>query len=256
MRPDASKRLAAAAPKKGPNPVVIGAVIAAVMVVGVVVAILLIAPNIKKDGTPASSRASSNVAGAPAGVIGSEDGGIVVNAAAAKSNAPTLDVYEDFQCPACGQMEKTIGAQMALMAKAGEIKLVVHTLSFLDDNLPASKESSARSANAAACAADAGKFLDYHSAVFAAQPAQEGDGYTDAQLKEFATTSGITGAALTTWQNCTSSGRYAKYVTAVQKASSKAGINTTPTIKLNGNDITKTLATPDVLVAAVKDATK
>lgn len=254
MRPDASKKLKAAdpkgrnkaaAPKRGPNPVVIGAVVAALVVVAVVVAIV-IGNSGKSDGGSGNAQ--------PVGVVGGEGGGIGVNAATAKSNAPTVDVYEDFQCPACGDLEELMGAQLTSMAKAGEIKLVMHVLSFLDGNLR--NDSSTRSANAAACAADAGKFLEYHGAVFAAQPAQEGVGYTDAQLTAFAGTAGITGAALPTWQKCTDSGQHAKYVTSVQTASEKAAVFNTPTVRLNGQDITKTLQTTEALVAAVKAATK
>jgi len=246
MRPDASKKLAAASPKKGPNPVVIGAVVAAVLIVGVVVAILI--------GNSGKSEVGSTGSVVPAGVIGGEGGGIVANAATARSNAPTMDIYEDFQCPACGDLEKRMGAEVTRMATAGDVKLVLHTLSFLDNNLK--NDSSARSANAAACAADAGKVMEYHSAVFAGMPAQEGVGYTDAQLTEFANTSGITGAALTTWQTCTSSGQHDQYVTDVQTRAEKDGVFSTPTVKLNGQDITKTLSTADALAAQVKAATK
>jgi protein-disulfide isomerase len=248
MRPDASKKLAAAAPKQGPNVAVIGAVIAAVIIVGVVVAIVI------GGNSKTSSRSGAGGSGQPAGVAGGDGGGVVVNAATAKGNAPKLDLWEDFQCPACGALEKKVGAEITSLAKAGDIKLVVHTLSFLDGNL--GNDSSARSANAVACASDAGKFMEYHNAVFAAQPEREGEGYTDAQLTQFATTSGITGPAMTTWQKCTSSGQYDKYVTAVQEASSKAKVDSTPTVKLNDQDVTKTLQTPEALVAAVKAATK
>lgn len=244
MRPDASKKLAAAAPK-GRNPVVIGAVIAAVVLVAVVVAILM-GTSGKSGGTGGSAQ--------PAGVTGGEGGGIVANAATAKSNAPTLDIYLDFQCPVCGSFEKAFGPDLTAMAKAGEIKLVFHILSFLDTNLK--NDSSSRSANAAACASDAGTFLPYHSAVFAAQPTQEGVGYTDAQLTEFAGVAGITGNALTTWQQCTTSGQHAQYVTDVQTAAEKAGVFGTPTVKLDGKDITKTLTTPEALITQVKLATK
>lgn len=246
MRPDASKKIATVTPKGGPNPVFIGAVIAVLVVVAVVVAIVI--GNNSKSGSAGASGGST-----PVGVVGGNDGGILANPGAAKGKAPTLDVYEDFQCPSCGQLEKSMGPAITAMAKAGQIKLVVHTLSFLDGNLK--NDSSARSANAVACASAAGKFLEYHEAVFAAQPAQEGVGYTDAQLTEFATTAGITGPALTTWQKCTTSGQYAEYVTAVQTGAEKAGVFSTPTVKLNGKDITKTLTTADALVAAVKAAT-
>jgi protein-disulfide isomerase len=246
MRPDASKKIAKVTPKSGPNPIVIGAIISAVVIVGVVVAIVI--GNNSKSG---SSTASAQTV--PVGVVGGSDGGISVNGATAKSNAPTIDLYEDFQCPTCHQLEKAMGPQFASLAQAGQIKLVVHTLSFLDDNLK--NDSSSRAANAAGCAADAGKFLEYHRAVFDGFPAQEGTGYTDAQLTEFAKTAGITGSALTTWQRCTTSGQHSQYVTDVQTASGKAGVNSTPTVKLNGKDITSTLTTPAALVAAVKAAT-
>jgi protein-disulfide isomerase len=253
MRPDAKKKIATVTPKSGPNVVLIGAVIAVLVVLVVVVFIV-----IGKNSEAGSSTAVAQTV--PAGVVGGTGGGILVNAATtkgtapAKSNAPTLDVFEDFQCPTCGQLEKALGSTFADLAKAGEVKLVVHTLSFLDDNLK--NNSSKRSANAVACAADAGQFLPYHAAVFAAQPANEGDGYTDAQLTEFATTAGITGPALATWQKCTNSGQHTQYVADVATAAAKAGVNGTPTVKLNGKDITKTLTTPDALVAQVKAATK
>ena len=97
---------------------------------------------------------------------------------------PTLDLYEDFQCPVCARFEEIFGLQIVDMVKANQIKLVAHPLSFLDDNLR--NDSSNRAANAAACAADADKFLQYHTATFQGQPTKEGAGYTDAQLKQFA----------------------------------------------------------------------
>jgi protein-disulfide isomerase len=249
MRPDASTKIRKATPKAGPNPVIIGAVVAAIVIVAVIVAIVLGSKG-KSGGTAAGSSV-------PVGVVGGTGGGILVNASTAKPNAPTLDLYEDFQCPSCARLEEAIGAQVTSMAKAGQIKLVVHTLRVLDDNLK--NDSSARSATAAACAADAGKYLPFHAAVFAAQPVKEGEGYTDAQITDFAKQAGITGPALTTWQQCTNSGQHDQYVLDVQQASDKAGVTGTPTLKLNGKDITKSLEAPGgpgaALDAAVKAAT-
>ncbi len=244
MRPDASKKIATVTPKSGPNVVILGAVIAVVVVLAVVVAIVI------GNNSKSASSASGNAV--PVGVVGGTGGGILADPTAAKSKVPTVDVYADFQCPICGKFEEQFGPALAAMAKAGEIKYVVHLMSFLDDNI--GNDASKRSANAAACASDAGKFLAYHSAVFAVQPAKEGDGYTDAQLTQAAKTAGITGDALTTWQKCTTSGQHSQYVLDVAEASGKAGVTGTPTVKLNGKDITKTLTTPDALVAAVKAA--
>jgi protein-disulfide isomerase len=243
MRPDAKQKIATVTPKRGANPVIIGGVIAALVVVAVVVAIVL--GNSGKSGSASGSAV-------PAGVVGGTGGGILVNAATAKPNAPTMDLYEDFQCPTCAQAEKATGGQVTSLAENGEVKLVVHMMSFLDANLK--NDSSKRSANAAACAADAGKFLEYHAAVFAAQPTKEGEGYTDAQLTQFAGDAGIAGPALTTWQKCTTSGQHNQYVDDVETNSGKAGVTGTPTAKLNGKDITKALTSPEAMVAAVKSA--
>ncbi|MEP7191668.1 MAG: thioredoxin domain-containing protein [Actinomycetota bacterium] len=243
MRPDASKKIAKATPKSGPNVVLIGAVLAIVVVLAVVVAIVI--GNNSKSG-------SNTAQSVPSGVVGGTGGGILVDPAAADAKVPTVDVYADFQCPICGQFEESFGSTLTEMAKAAQVKYVVHMMTFLDTNL--GNDSSKRATNAAACAADAGKFGEYHSAVFAAQPAKEGDGYTDAQLTEFAKTAGITGPALTTWQQCTTSGQHDQYVTDVADASGRAGVTGTPTVFLNGKDITKTLTTPDALVATIKAA--
>ncbi len=244
MRPDASKKIAKVTPKKGPNVVLYGAVIAVVVVLAVVVAIVI--------GNNSKSTTSAGTQTVPAGVVGGTGGGILVDPAA-KAGVPTVDVYADFQCPNCGKFEKAFGPTLTTMAKAGQIRYVVHMMTFLDINL--GNDSSKRASNAASCAADAGKFAEYHSAVFAAQPAEEGAGYTDAQLTELATTAGITGPALTTWQKCTSSGQHNTYVADVADTSGKAGINTTPTIKLNGKEIPlDTLTTPDALTAQIKAA--
>jgi protein-disulfide isomerase len=249
MRPEASKKIAKVTPKSGPNVVLIGAVVAVVVMVAVVVAIVI--GNNSKPGGSASGSA------VPAGVVGGTGGGILVDPAAATAKVPTLDVYVDFQCPNCGHFEQAFGSTLTAMAKAGQITYVVHMLSFLDAKL--GNDSSTRSANAAACAADAGKFGEYHSAVFAGQPVTEGSGYTDAELTEFAKTAGITGPAFTKWQTCTSSGQHNSYVSDVATTSGKAGVNGTPTVKLNGKDFTNLSPdgitwVPGPLVAAITAA--
>ena len=238
----------AAAPRHGANRAVIGAVVAVLVIVGVVVAILLGTGGTAAPGGTAATTSSA----LPAGATG-PGGGIVVNPGKARAGAPTLDLYEDFQCPICGQLEKLFGAQIRAMAVAGDVKLVTHTMSFLDDNLK--NDSSLRAASAAACAADAGRFGQYHDAVFAGQPAKEGQGYTDAQLQTFATQAGITGSALTTWQQCVKSGQHTAYVQAVQTQSEKDGVFGTPTLKLNGTVLDLQKLTPDYLTAQVKAAT-
>ena len=140
------------------------------------------------------------------------------------------------------------------LVKANQVKLVVHPLSFLDDNLR--NDSSNRAANAAACAADQDKFLQYHAATFQGQPTQEGAGYSDAALKDFATKAGITGAAMTSWEKCYADKSHNQWVESVQTQSEKDGVNGTPTVKLNGQALDLNGLTQQSLADKVKAATK
>ncbi|YAL81953.1 DsbA family protein [Dermacoccaceae bacterium W4C1] len=244
-RPDASARLSQSAPKQGPSKILIAAIVAVVVVLVGGVAWLRTDPFTSLDAT---GPAGANAKGA----------GLVVYPGKAKAGAPTVDLYEDFQCPYCHELETANGAAMMQSAAKGDIKLVVHMMSFLDDNLD--NDSSARAANAAFCAADAGRFPQYHTAVFAEQPEKEGAGYSDATLKKTATTAGITGAKLTTFNQCLDSGKYNDYVSDTQKASEKAGVNGTPAVLIGGEKISdeqmqSLISTPNAFNGVLKAVT-
>ncbi|WP_018155744.1 DsbA family protein [Demetria terragena] len=221
-RPDASAKLSATKPPQGPSKVLIGAVIAVVLIIVGGIAWLRTDPF----AGPAAAAPQGGVAGGK---------GVVMYPGKAKAGAPVVDLYEDFQCPICGQLEQANGKSMTEMAKAGDIKLVVHTMSFLDGNL--GNDSSARAANAASCAADAGAFPEYHAAVFAAQPEKEGNGYSDKTLKAAAQSAGIKGKKLTTFTQCVDKGSYGGYVEDTQKAAEEAGVNGSPQIKVDGESL-------------------
>ena len=225
--------------------IVVAVVVVVLVIAGVVGAVLLGSSDKQAASTAGGSALPKGVAAMGAG--------IVVNPGA-PSTVPTLDLYEDFQCPVCGEFERIFGLQIAELVKSNQVKLVAHPLSFLDDNLR--NDSSNRAANAAACAADADKFLQYHAAVFQGQPAKEGDGYTDAQLKGFATQAGITGGALSTWQKCYDDRTHNQWVESVQTQSEKDGVNGTPTVKLDGQDLDLAGLTQASLAAKIKAATR
>ena len=243
-------KIEAATPKgraggNGANRVVVAAVVVVVVIAAVVAAVVL-GQSDKQQATKAGG--SSLPKGASA--MGA---GILVNPDA-PSTVPTLDLYEDFQCPICAEFEHRFGADIEALAEKNQVRLVVHTLSFLDDNLR--NDSSNRAANGAACAADQGKLLPYHSANFGGQPLREGAGYTDANLTSFAEKAGITGADLKTWQQCYDARTHNQYVESVQTQSEKDGVNGTPTLTLDGKTLDLKGFTAESLAAQVKAATK
>ena len=169
----------------------------------------------------------------------------------APASVPTLDLFEDPQCPICKQFEAIFGPAITELVKNNEAKVVVHTMTFLDTNLK--NDSSVRAAMGAYCAADQGKFLDYMSAVYIGQPEQEGVGWTDPQLEAFALSARV--GSLPTWQQCVKDKTYKAHANAAAEAALKDGVNGTPTLRLNGTKLTLT-GKVDELAAAVAAATK
>ena len=231
----------------GANKIIVGAVVAIVAIIAVVAGVVIAQQN-KQDRV-----GTSTAVPAAAGAMGQ---GFVANKdVTLEAGAPTLDIYEDFQCPACAQLEGAMGATITDLAKQGKIRLVYHLKTIIDANLGV--DHSLTMGNAAMCAADAGRFQPFHDDVYANLPAQEGQGWTEAQTKAFAESAGITGSALDTWTTCVEEGKYAKYVESTEEASSKAGITGTPTILLGGKKVDfNKVSDAAALTAAIEAATK
>ena len=154
-----------------------------------------------------------------------------------------LSIYEDFQCPHCRDFEKTFGATLSKLVESGATAIDYNMVSILNAT---NKGYSMRAANAAYCVADENKdaFVRFHSALFANQPAEgSGTGPDNASLIETARQAGVVGGV----PDCINSG---KYDTMVKGLAAAAKITATPTIRLNGTDISP--ANPDDLIAKVR----
>ncbi|MDR1354661.1 MAG: DsbA family protein [Propionibacteriaceae bacterium] len=147
---------------------------------------------------------------------------------------PLLTLHADYQCPICRQAETIWGETITTLVEQGRIRVEHAVRSFLDVSLRT--DSSRRAAVAASCADTVGAFAGYHAAVFAGQPAQEGDGYTDQQLREtFAAQAGITGANLTEFQQCFDSLATLDVVNNMEAVNMRNPLVTgTPTFLVNG----------------------
>ncbi|MGH3694011.1 MAG: DsbA family protein [Pseudonocardiaceae bacterium] len=95
----------------------------------------------------------------------------------------TIDVYEDFLCPACGQFERLYHQRFAQAAADGKAKVVYHPVAILDD-LSAPAGYSTLAAGATFCAAEAGIFPRFHDSLFGTQPQEGGRGWTSDQLQQ------------------------------------------------------------------------
>ncbi len=173
---------------------------------------------------------------------------------------PTLEIWEDYQCPACAAVEVAAGDDIKALADDGLVKLLLRPATFLDRvNDPADAatlNSSSRAAAAWGCAIDAGRTGEYHSALFANHPASEGDGFTDQQLLDIGAQAGIEGEAQAQFAQCLADGTYLPWSANSQQAFNEAGVGGTPTGFLDGEELDASdLIDVEGLTTRITDAT-
>jgi len=257
----AARAVAQAAEKQRERRIRIIGGIVVLVVMGALIAIPLVTGKGKIAGI-------NNSATIPSGVS-RETYGLRVGPAWTATNAdsiPKLQIWEDFQCPICNEMEKASGSTILDLARNGKVRLEWRPAIFLDraqqgpNSAAGNPDSSLRATIALGCAADAGLAMEYHSAVFAHQPANEGDGYSTSTLLAAASAVGITGDKLSTFTSCLNDEKYKDWVTNSDTLFSKEGNTGTPTAYVNGKELpsqpTMTVMDPVALKKAIADATK
>ncbi|MEV0378539.1 thioredoxin domain-containing protein [Nonomuraea sp. NPDC050643] len=140
------------------------------------------------------------------------------------SDAPVLDVYEDFDCPICKDMHAKVDATIQRLAREGRVKVVFHTVTIFRDE--PMRSNSVRAAAAARCVPEA-NWLAFRDEVYAMQPAPHGtaSGFTVEELVQAARKAG---AAV---DECVTSQSYAK---AHLEETAKVPLEGTPTVLLDG----------------------
>lgn len=157
-----------------------------------------------------------------------------------KNAKVTLIEYSDFECPYCGAFFPTV--KQALAEYGDKIRFVYRhfPLSFHPQAMPA--------AEASECAAEQGKFWEYHDKLFENQ-ASLGDALYSQIAKDL-------GLNTNSFENCRDSGKYTAKVQEQLAGGSAAGVNGTPhTIVMDedGNAIPVSGAQPySALKAAIE----
>jgi protein-disulfide isomerase len=192
-----------------------------------------------------SSRDTTGAAAtAPAGAVGDA-------VPVGPSSAPhKVVVYEDFMCPFCGQFEAATRAPLQKQVDAGNVQLQYHVLAFLDRS--STTEYSTRAANALAVVLDTSgpkAAKKFHDLLFEHQPAEGSAGLSDAQLVDYAVQAGASRSAV---EPGIKGRTFEQWVTNVTDQASKDGVNSTPTVMVDGKKLEST--TIDGLVAEVEKA--
>jgi protein-disulfide isomerase len=170
------------------------------------------------------SNRSSTTAAIPASVSADDGYGIVLN----PNTKPTIDVYVDYQCPACRAFEIINGGYLNEVIAQNKAKVVFHPMTFIGPE-------SILAANAAACAADENEFMAMNLALFQDQSAEENSGkWQGDALLNIGKSIGINSAK---FETCIKDGSYVNWTGNVATATAKADVNGTPTIFINGKEL-------------------
>ncbi|MFD7417991.1 DsbA family protein [Kitasatospora purpeofusca] len=176
-----------------------------------------------------------------------------------KADAPhTLEVYEDFRCPFCEQLETTTGPTVQQLADAGSYKIEYHLATFLDQGLGGKGSRTALAAAGAALNEGVDKFKQFHDVLYANQPDERDDAFADVNhLLDLADK--VPGLKTDGFVKAVREGTYLPWAGQVNKAFDKSGVTGTPTVRLDGKKLDVfsggKAVSPEQFTAMVKQVT-
>lgn len=176
---------------------------------------------------------------------------------AGKADAPvTLLSVEDFKCPACKSFEDSVAGELRTKyVDTGKVKWYTLIWPFISTQVARNPEDDSKyAAQAARCVFEQGgndAFNAYKSILFRAQESETIVWATKARLKDLA--SNVTGVDAAKFATCLDTDATAAKVEADKKQAEDNGVNSTPTIFVNGKKVDATL---DAISSAVDAALK
>ena len=235
------RREAARAKQRRLLAIVLGAVAAVALVV--VVTVIVLDQRGKRDQTAAP------YTGPQAPLSRQADGSIVM--AKPGVTGPTLEIFEDFQCPACKHFEETTGKTVKELASEGKVKVVYYPFHLFGQQRDPIRSNSLRSAAAALCV-PADKWLSYHDALFKFQPQEGSEGFAPKDLVAWGRDVGVNDP---NFDKCVTDEQKKPQVESMTKyALETRRVDSTPTVFLNNRKLEAEIQSPDALRKAVADA--
>jgi protein-disulfide isomerase len=207
------------------------------LVGGLAVVALAIVFGARPTPTPAET-AEVRIAHVPAGLAAD---GLVLG----RADAPvTIDLYEDFQCPACEAWGRNVFPSLASNElAAGTVKIVFHDMAFLG---PESTDAG----RAAHAAAQQGGFWDMWATLNANQGRENSGAFSRARLIAMAR---LLGLDMARFEADMDSSAAQAAIDASRADASRAGVTSTPTLIIDGQPLLDVRPYPD-LAAAIATA--
>lgn len=170
-------------------------------------------------------RDSSKDIGGAAPAAGSGDFGVTIG----DKDAPnTVVMYEDFLCPFCGELESVTDTELATLADDGKVRVEYRPFNLLNTDYSVASAAAFKVVLDASGPEVAKKF---HDLLYADQPSEQGpfpdsDWLVDKAVEAGATESDVRAGI--------ENGDGNDWVDKATQAASDAGVQSTPTILLNG----------------------
>ena len=151
-------------------------------------------------------------------------------------NAPvTIDVFEDFQCPACKSFTENIEPLVIEnLVASGQARYVFHNYPFLDGDGAGSIGESDQAANAAMCAGEQDKFWELHTALYVNWNGENQGAFNNRRLQAIAESIGLD---MDSFNSCFSSNKFESEVEADFQLGKEMGVSGTPTVFVNGTRV-------------------
>ncbi|MFI7442020.1 DsbA family protein [Nonomuraea indica] len=198
------------------------------------------------------SQSKSEEAAAPLAPITVDANGSVVMAKQGVTK-PVIDIYEDFQCPACKQLEEVSGQTFKNLAAEGKAKVVFHPITIFSQE--PTRGNSVRAGAAARCVADGKQWMAFHDLLFANQPSEAAEGFKVDDMVSWGKEAGVTSPD---FESCVKGQKHANaQISFSDKTGKEAKIEGTPTVKLDGIVMdSQVIFTPQELREQVTKAAK
>lgn len=241
-RPRGQRRRAATSkPPRSVPSIALITIVAVVLGFGAIAAFQLLNGG---DGDPSGDAAASLLVPPP--TIPST---VVVDGHTAGSpDAPVLvEVYGDFQCPVCARFAREyLGRLVADFVVPGDVRLVDRTIAFLGRGDP---DESEQAAVAAACAGAQDTYWPFHDLLLWNQAGENRGGFSAPRLAAMADKLTLDRAS---WDACIADPARLDEIRRDTADAATAGINSTPTIVVDGQRIVGMPRTYDELAAVIR----
>ena len=213
--------------------VAVAAVVAIAIVVGIGFAVQAARDTTGNEGATPGGSSSSTPDGSASTGRGTVEAALAekYGLGVGDPNAPVkVEIFEDFLCPFCGQLEAVSHEKLQQAAADGKVYVVYRPMAFLGDY-------SDRAFNAFGVVLDqagGASALQFHNELYADQPSEGGAMPDNDWLVQKAVAAGADESAV---RQGIEDGSFQQWTVNANDDASRRGVNSTPTVFVNGQPV-------------------